>query len=97
MVTPLYKGNKNDLNSYRGIFVLPPTIAKIFEKILAKHISIYLNLNNILYNGQHGFRIGHSWKTALYELTSDLNINRNQKLINSTVYWFWKAFGFLFA
>ena len=32
-VTPLYKnkGDKNDVNSYRGISVLPP-IAKIFEK-----------------------------------------------------------------
>ena len=83
MVTPLYKGKglESDLNSYRGISVLPP-IAKIFEKILAKQISIYLNLNNILYNGQHGFRSGHSCETALHELISDLNINRNQKLIS---------------
>ena len=38
----LYKGEgvKSDLNSYRGYFVLLK-IAKIFEKRLAKQISIY--------------------------------------------------------
>ena len=57
IVTPLYKnkGAKSDFNNHRGISVLPP-IAKIFEKILAMQISIHLNLNNILYSGQHGFR-----------------------------------------
>ena len=83
IVTPLYKnkGQKNDLNNYRGISVLPP-IAKIFEKILASQISIYLSLNKILFAGQHGFRNGHSCETALHELISDLNKNRDSRLIN---------------
>jgi hypothetical protein len=69
------------LNNYRGISVLPP-IAKIFEKILATQISIYLSLNNILFAGQHGFRNGHSCETALHELISDLNKNIDSRLIN---------------
>ena len=83
IVTPLYKnkGAKSDFNNYRGISVLPP-IAKIFEKILAMQISIYLNLNNILYSGQHGFRNGHSCETALHELISYLNENRNKRAIS---------------
>jgi hypothetical protein len=83
IVTPLYKnkGQKNDFNNYRGISVLPP-IAKIFEKIFASQISIYLSLNNILFAGQHGFRNGHSGETALHELISDLNKNRDSRLIN---------------
>jgi hypothetical protein len=81
--TPLYKskGIKSDVNNYRGISVLPP-IAKIFEKILAMQISIYLNLNNILFSGQHGFRNGHSCETALHELISYLNENRNSRAIS---------------
>ena len=81
MVTPLYKskGVKSDFNNYRGISVLPP-LAKIFENVLAKQISIYLNINNILYKSQHGFRSGHSCETALHELITDLNVNRNNKL-----------------
>jgi hypothetical protein len=83
LVTPLYKnkGPKSDFNNYRGISVLPP-IAKIFEKILAKQITIYLSINNILFKGQHGFRNGHSCETALHELLSDLNVNRDKRLIS---------------
>ena len=39
-------------------------------------------MNNILFKGQHDFRSGHSCETALHELISDLNVNRNKKLIN---------------
>jgi hypothetical protein len=45
-------------------------------------ITIYLNLNNILFSGQHGFRNGHSCETALHELISYLNENRNSKAIS---------------
>ena len=67
IVTPLFKnkGDKDDSNNYRGISVLPP-IAKIFEKLLAMQITTFLNLNNILFAGQHGFRNGHSCETALH-------------------------------
>ena len=37
-------------------------------------------MNNILFKGQHGFRSGHSCETALHELITDLNCNRNKKL-----------------
>ena len=59
-----------------------PPIAKLFEKILASQITIYLNLNNILFSGQHGFRNGHSCETALHELISYLNENRNKRAIS---------------
>ena len=44
-------------------------------------ISIYLKLDNILYSGQHGFRNGHSRETALHELISYLNENRDKRAI----------------
>ena len=34
-------------------------------------------MNEILFSGQHGFRNGHSCETALHELVSYLNENRN--------------------
>ena len=78
VVTPIYKkkGNQNDINNYRGISVLPP-LAKIFEKILAAQIIDHLNRNNLLFNGQHGFRADHSCETALHELISDMNLIRS--------------------
>ena len=44
-------------------------------------ITIYLNLNEVLFSGQHGFRNGHSCETALHELISYLNENRNSRAI----------------
>ena len=82
VVTPLFKnkGDKNDTNSYRGISVLP-SIAKLFEKILAYQIIIFLNVNNLLFKGQHGFRSHHSCETALHELLSEINTIRDKRLI----------------
>ncbi len=82
VVTPIFKnkGDNDDVNNYRGISVLPP-VAKIFEKLLATQIIIFLNINKILFNGQHGFRSGHSCETALHELLSDLNKIKDKRLI----------------
>jgi len=83
VVTPLVKKKKLslfDLNNYRGISVLPP-VAKIFEKILASQITIYMNMNKMLFSGQHGFRSGHSCETALHELLSDINTIRDKRSI----------------
>ena len=81
VVSPIFKkGDKIDVNNYRGISVLPP-VAKIFEKILATQLIIFLNINKILFNGQHGFRAGHSCETALLELLLDLNNIKDKRLI----------------
>ena len=45
-------------------------------------ITIYANLNGLFFSGQHGFRNGHSCETALHELISYLNENRNKRLIS---------------
>ena len=58
-----------------------PPVAKLFEKILATQITIYLNINNILFSGQHGFRSAHSCETALHELLTDLNRAKDKRLI----------------
>jgi hypothetical protein len=82
VVTPIYKnkGSKTDVNSYRGISVLPP-VAKLFEKVLAEQIVHHLNLHSILNTWQHGFRPGHSCETVLHQLVSDLNSIRDKRLI----------------
>ena len=80
-MSPIFKkGERNETKNYRGISVLIP-VAKIFENILASQITIYLNINNILYSGQRGFRTSHSCETALHELLPDLNSIRDQKQI----------------
>jgi hypothetical protein len=80
VIVPLYKnkGDSSDLNNFRGISILPP-IAKIFERVLAAQIGYYFESNNLFFNGQHGFRRGHSCETALHEIANDCfgNLGRN--------------------
>ena len=74
LVTALHKGKGlsiEDVNNYRSIAVLPP-IAKAFEKIITSQITIYFNINKLLYTGQHGFRTSHSCETALHEIITDM-------------------------
>ena len=48
---------------------------------MATQITIFLNVNKILFKGQHGFRSDHSCETALHELLSDLNMAKDKRLI----------------
>lgn len=83
LVTSLFKGkgSQHDMNSYRGISVLPP-IAKVFEKIMAEQIRIHLSIRGLLFVGQHGFRESHSCETALHEIISSCLKNLDNKLVN---------------
>ena len=81
IVKPLYKnkGNKNDLNSYRGISMLPP-VAKIFEKVCSKQILNHFINNNLFTSAQHGFRKSHSCEPAIHELVNDCYKKLEKKL-----------------
>ena len=87
LVNPLYKnkGERSDINNYRAISVLSP-ISKMFEKLFAKQISFYFESNSIFFNGQHGFRSGHSCQTAVHEYLSDLNFARDIKLTTLSLF-----------
>ena len=65
-VFPVYKGgHKSDPSNYRPISILP-TISKIFEKHVNKHLMNYLN--KLIHENQSGFRQKHSCQTALVKL-----------------------------
>ena len=64
-VKPMFKnGNKEDVNNYRPISILP-TISKIIEKWVENQFSKYLNDFNLLHKTQSGFRPKHSTESAL--------------------------------
>ena len=55
-VIPLFKkGDKDNPNNYRPISVLP-TVSKIAERIVFKHVYNYLHTNKLLSVNQSGFR-----------------------------------------
>ena len=67
-IYPIYKGGqKSDPSNYRPILILP-TISKIFERHVNKHLMNYLNKYNLIHENQSGFRQKHSCQTALVKL-----------------------------
>jgi len=59
-ITPIYKsGNDQLTDNYRPISILN-VFSKVFEKIVHKRFSYFLENNNKISNFQFGFRSGHS-------------------------------------
>ena len=56
-------GDKEDLNNYRPVSVLP-TIARIFERLLYNQLYDYSTANELLGDEQYGFRSLHSTAMA---------------------------------
>ena len=85
-VAPVYKsGDKDDLNNYRPILVLP-TVAIVFEKILYGQVYDHFTSNKLLGNQQFGFRTLHSTALALSKCTSNWWLNMDRGDMNSVVF-----------
>ena len=85
-VSPAHKsGDRDDLNNYRPISVLP-TIAKVFERLLYNQIYTYLTENKLLGQHQFGFRSIHSTALALGRSTNQWLMNINNGNLNSVVF-----------
>ena len=92
-VTPLYKnGPRDEINNYRPISVLP-TLSKLIEKFIQKHLSSFLNEFGVIHKSQSGFRPGHSTETALLLMTENwLKAINEGKIVGSVMVDFRKAF-----
>ena len=67
-VFTVFKGGaKSDPSNYRPISILP-TVSKLFEKHVNKHLMNYLNKYKLIHESQSGFRQKHSCQTALVKL-----------------------------
>lgn len=65
-IIPLFKkDSKKTMGNYRPISLLP-SISKIFEKIMFRNISQYLEKHEILSNNQNGFRKGRSTSSTIH-------------------------------
>ena len=66
------KGYIKDVNNYRPISFLP-TFSKIMEKLVANRLNItYLDLHNLIYPDQYGFRSGCSTTHSLINITENI-------------------------
>jgi hypothetical protein len=80
IIHPIYKsGDKEDINNYRPISVLP-VISKIMEKLINRRLLDFLNTFNVLSKNQYGFRTGISTENAISDLTRNITkLLDNQK------------------
>ena len=79
-VIPVYKSEDSHIfGNYRPISLLP-AFSMVFEKCVAKQLTDYLNLNDLYYDLQFGFRKGHS---TIHPLVKFLNyISESHKINN---------------
>ena len=71
-VIPIHKnGSTQDMNNYRPISLLS-IFDKIMEKIMHERLYKFLELNNILYSKQFGFRKNNSTIDALIKITDKI-------------------------
>jgi hypothetical protein len=83
IITPVFKqGNRDDINNYRPISVLP-ALSKVFEKLLNKRLIKYLENENLLAQSQFGFRAGKSTEDAVRDLTESIvgNLDKRKKCV----------------
>ena len=79
-VIPVFKADDPTLfSNYRPISILP-AFSKLFEKVMYNRLINFLNLHNILYSKQFGFRNNHSTALALIDLINNISsaIDRNE-------------------
>ena len=92
-VNPIYKtGDKDDVNNYRPISILP-TLSKVIEKWAETKLMSYLDKYTLLHKNQSGFRKSHSTESALILMTDNwLKAINEGKLVGCAMIDFRKAF-----
>ena len=77
-LTPIFKyGKKELLTNCRPISVFS-CFSKFFERIMYNQVYNYLNDNNLLFQKQFGFRMGHSTDHAVIKLNDSIYDSFNQ-------------------
>jgi len=76
-VIPLHKsGSLHDVKNSRPISILP-SLSKVFEKLIQKQLYSYVEINNLLYNRNSGFRKYHSTTSNILEVTHKLLVAKH--------------------
>ena len=78
-------GNKDDLDNYRPISILP-ILSKILEKAVFHQLHSYLSENSLLSSCQSGFRANHSTQLAVTFLTDKIRGHMDKGLLTGQCY-----------
>ena len=84
-IVPIFKdGNSHEFTNYRPISLLS-SFSKLFEKIVTRQLIRFLNVNEILYQHQYGFRSGHNTSHPVLHLTNKIYNALNQRPSSKTL------------
>ena len=73
-VSPVFKsGDPTQFSNYRPISVLS-TVSKIFEKVIQVRLTQFLDKQGSIFEGQYGFRRGHSTFMAITDLVEKIRL-----------------------
>jgi hypothetical protein len=85
-VTPIYKsGEKVDCSNYRPISATS-AIAKMFEKLIHRQLSQFLDAYQLLSPNQSGFHTQHSIETTLLHSINQCLVNMDGGFINGLLF-----------
>ena len=81
-MTALHKADDlDDVSNYRPISVRP-VLSKIIERHIHGHLTEYLNVHDLIYKNQSGFREQFGTETALAYIADTLLFNLDKNHIN---------------
>lgn len=85
-VSSLFKGgDEYDRDNYRPISVLPQ-LNIVFERLIKKRLTCFLEENRILCENQFGFQKGHSTSHAISALYEHIVHNTEKKKVNALLF-----------
>ena len=89
-VVPVYKkGERNVPGNYRPISLLS-IFDKIVDKLMYKHLLMFLEMNDILYEYQFGFRKNYSTSQAVMEVLDNIYQSCDNSETTIGIFWIYK-------
>ena len=74
-----------DACNYRPISLLS-NFNRVFEKIIYKRLTSYIEKHDLLNSSQYGFCKGHSTQHAILDIVNDIQSNMNRHLLSCGVF-----------
>ena len=71
-IVPIFKSGNNQVYTNYSPVSLLPEFSKVLENLFNNRFMSYINKNNILYNGQYGFRQNFSTSFATLDLIEEI-------------------------
>ena len=85
-ITAIYKSDDDkDPANYRPISLLS-VFNRIFEKLVYKRLVNFIEKEDLLYNGQYGFRALHSTEHAIQDILNTIQSNMDRKQFTCAIF-----------